>query len=332
MAGIYPDQATIAQQFTSLTRRAAPDTLVVQVGTSTPTLSMLMANNNIVTGGTSIIQPIQLNSITTTSATDYSGSFNIGSIQTGANNFSFTLKPTITPIPVLGMDALIQMDHDIVPVLAMTMNDAGVSTTNFWNTQLFQNATDNTKLIGLPAIYDDGTNAATYGGLSKATYPVLKGKVYNAAGANPTRQNVLQYIMGTTKNSGGEMPTFGVCNMGVWSLLSADFVGQEQYQLRPGSSFDQEGPRSGFTALMVGSVPIFADPSIPDTDDSMYLINTKYLSLNVHAMGAFRILDFVSMLALGQLGYVGAVFNVAELICTKPSTGSRITNFASATL
>ena len=42
---------------------------------------------------------------------------------------------------------------------------------------------------------------------------------YDAASAALTRQLVLQYISGTVK-AGGEMPNFGVCGLGTWTLLA----------------------------------------------------------------------------------------------------------------
>jgi hypothetical protein len=65
----------------------------------------------------------------------------------------------------------------------------------------------------------------------------------------------LQYISGTVKNS-AEVPSFGVCGFGTWTLLAQDFVGQEQYVITPGGGFDGDsnGPQAAFRALMVAGV------------------------------------------------------------------------------
>ena len=74
---------------------------------------------------------------------------------------------------------------------------------------------------------------ATYGNINRSTYTWWQSKVYTAGNVNPTRQNILQYISGTVK-AGAEMPSFGVCGFGTWTLLAQDFVGQEQYVITPG--------------------------------------------------------------------------------------------------
>ncbi len=54
--------------------------------------------------------------------------------------------------------------------------------------------------------------------LPKKARQALTSSEYAAGSVNPTRQNVLQYISGTVKN-GAEVPTFGVCGFGTWTLL-----------------------------------------------------------------------------------------------------------------
>jgi hypothetical protein len=97
---------------------------------------------------------------------------------------------------------------------------------------------------------DDGTNLTTYGNINRSTYTWWKSKVYAAGNVNPTRQNILQYISGTVKN-GAEVPTFGVCGFGTWTLLAQDYVGQEQYVITPGNGFDGDsnGPQAAFQSF-----------------------------------------------------------------------------------
>jgi len=211
------------------------------------------------------------------------------------------------------------------------MNDATNCMMDAMATALYSNTTNPQQFIGLGAAVDDGTGTTTYGNLSRTTYGWWKSKVYAAGSVNPTRQNVLQYISGTVKN-GAEVPTFGVCGFGTWTLLAQDFVGQEQYVITPGSSFDGDsnGPQAAFRALMVAGVPIYPDPYCPE--GTLYLLNTNYLSLYVHDQGSFVFTGFESTLPNWQIGYVGAVLMIAELVSVKPKSMTKVTGYNSLTL
>ncbi|NBQ79939.1 MAG: hypothetical protein EBT99_15205 [Betaproteobacteria bacterium] len=163
-------------------------------------------------------------------------------------------------------------------------------------------------------------SAGTYAGLSRSTYAWWASSEYAAGSVNPTRQNVLQYISGTVKKA-AEMPTFGVCGFGTWTLLAQDFVGQETYMITPGSNFAQgeDGPTSAFRALMVAGVPIYPDPYCPE--GILYLLNSNYLSTG-----------FESTLPNWQIGYVGAVLTIAEMVNTKPKSMTKVTGYNSLTL
>jgi hypothetical protein len=225
----------------------------------------------------------------------------------------------------------VQDEHAIIDLAFARMNDAGNAAAQTLATSLYSSTTNTQAITGLPFAIDDGTNATTYGNINRTTNTWWKSKVYAAGSVNPTRQNMMQYIAGTTK-AGAEVPTFGVCGFGTWTLLAQDFVGQEIYNVSPDSSFDtqQDGPRSAFRALMVGGVPIFADPFAPE--GQMFFINSNYLSLYIHEMASFAFTGYESTISNFQVGYIGAVLVVAELVSVKPVTMSRITGFNSLTL
>jgi hypothetical protein len=81
---------------------------------------------------------------------------------------------------------------------------------------------------------------------------------------------------------------------------------------------------------MVGGVPIFADPFAPE--GTVYFINSNYLSLYIHEMASFAFTGYESTISNFQVGYIGAVLVVAELVSVKPVTMSRISGFNSLTL
>ena len=331
--GILP--ASGSNQFNELTyvtRRAFIPKLVVQIYNSTPLMAALIANSQTASGGVSSVSvPVQGSQFVNAQWSDYSGSFAQPSVQQGAYQAEFNLKLLVSPVPFLGMEGAVQQDYAIIPLIEARMNDATNVMMEAMATSLYNNTTNQQQFIGLPAAIDDGTGTATYGNINRTTETWWKSKQYAAGSVNPTRQNVLQYISGTVKN-GAEVPTFGVCGFGTWTLLAQDYVGQENYMITPGSGFDGDanGPQAAFRALMVAGVPIYPDPFCPE--GTLYFLNSNYLSLYIHEQASFAFTGFESTLPNFQIGYVGAVLMIAELVNTKPKAMTKITGFNSLSL
>jgi hypothetical protein len=328
--GILP--ASGSTQFTELTyvtRRAFIPKLVVQLYNSTPLMAALIANSQQASGGvSSVTVPVQGSQFVNAQWSDYSGSFAQPSVQQGAYNAEFNLKLMIAPVPFLGMEGAVQQDAAVIPLIEARMNDATNVMMDAMATSLYNNTSNNQQFIGLPAAVAD---SGTYGNIDRSTYTWWKSKQYAAGSVNPTRQNILQYISGTVKN-GAEVPSFGVCGFGTWTLLAQDYVGQEQYVITPGSGFDSDanGAQAAFRALMVAGVPIYPDPYCPE--GTVYFLNTNYLSLYIHEQGSFVFTGFESTLPNWQIGYVGAVLMIAELVNTKPKSMTKVTGYNSLTL
>lgn len=323
--GILP--ATGSAQFNELTyvtRRAFIPKLVVQLYNSTPLMAALIANSQSASGGvSSVTVPVQGAQFVNAQWSDYSGSFAQPSVQQGAYNAEFDLKLMISPVPFLGMEGAVQQDAAIIPLIEARMNDATNVMMDAMATALYTNTSNTQQFIGLPAAV---ANSGTYGNIDRSTYTWWKSSQYAAGSVNPTRQNILQYISGTVK-AGAEMPSFGVCGFGTWTLLAQDFVGQEQYVVTPGAGFDGEtnGPQAAFRALMVAGVPIYPDPYCPE--GTVYFLNTNYLSLYIHEQGSFVFTGFESTLPNWQIGYVGAVLMIAELVNVKPKSMTKVTGY-----
>ena len=328
--GILP--ASGSQQYdelTYVTRRAFIPKLVVQIYNSTPLMAALIANSQTASGGvSSVTVPVQGSQFVNAQWSDYSGSFAQPSVQQGAYNAEFNLKLLVSPVPFLGMEGAVQQDHAIIPLIEARMNDATNVMMDAMATSLYNNTSNTQQFTGLPLAVD---STGTYGNINRATSTWWAAKEYAAGSVNPTRQNVLQYISGTVKNC-AEVPSFGVCGFGTWTLLAQDYVGQEQYMITPGSGFDGDanGPQAAFRALMVAGVPIYPDPYCPE--GTLYLLNSNYLSLYIHEQASFAFTGFESTLPNFQIGYVGAVLMIAELVNTKPKSMTKIEGYNSLSL
>ena len=327
--GIVPSGGvnSLGGELQYVVRRAFVKKLVVQLYNTSPLAAALIANSQPATGGVSSVTiPAQGAQFVNLQWVGYDGSFNQPAVQPAVTNLEFNLKGAVIPIPYLGFEGLIQDAHEIIPLLAARMNDAGNVYCDGVATALLNNVSNTQQIIGLPAAVDDGTNANSYGNQSRTTNPWLKAKRYAAGSVNPTRAIVAQYITGTFKY-GGELPTFGICGPATWQTLQNDYLTNESYVITPEKGFDDEpwGARSAFRACMVAAIPIYMDPYVPE--GTMYLLNTGYLAFYIHERAAFAFTGFESTLSNFQIGYIGAVISLLELVLAKPKVTTVITGF-----
>ena len=322
--GIVPAAGPIANELTYVTRRAFIPKMVVQLYQASPVFAALLGNAQTASGGVSSVSvPVQGQPFVNTQWSDYSGSFNQPQAQQGAFLAEFNLKAAITPIPFLGMEGAVQMDHAIIPLIEARMNDATNSMIDAMANALYNNTTSNLQIIGLPAAIDDGSNTVTYGNINRTANPWWQSKWYATTGSL-SRIKAMTYIAAAQKY-GAEMPTMAVCGIGTWLGLASDYAPQESFQIQPGNGFDSDGdrPRSMFRAIDVAGVPVYCDPYCPE--GTLYLINSNYLNLYVHDQASFAFTGFESLLSNYQLGYVGAVLTLCELVLTKPKSCVKVT-------
>jgi len=329
--GVIPS-GNIGNELSYVTRRAFIPKMVVQIYNTSPLFAALLANAQTASGGvSSVTVPVQGQAFVNSQWSEYSGAFNQPVSQQGSFVGEFNLKSLITPIPFLGMEGAVQLDHAVIPLIEARMNDSTNNMADAASQALYNNYTVANQVVGLPGAIDDGTNLVTYGNINRTANTWWQSKRYAAGSVAPTRILLLQYIAGVNKN-GAEMPTMGLMGFGTWSKLAQDFIGSESYQMQPGQGFDSDAdrPRSAFRALDVAGVPIYADPYCPE--GILYLINTNYLNLYVHDQASFAFSGFESLLSNYQLGYIGIVLTLCELVLTKPRSCGIITGFTFNTL
>src|SRR5215472_9211233 len=324
-SGIIPQQGAISNELAAITRRAFLPKVYIQLWKSTPMMAAMLSHAQVASGGLSpITVPLQGNPMVTIQNVGYDGSFNQPGVIPGLQNAEFNLKGYLTAIPFLGMEGLVQIDYAVVPLIEARMNDATNVTLDRFASDLFNNLSNNTSMIGLPGAVDDGTFLVNYGGVSRTSNVFWKSTyVHNAVAVAPTRNLMLQYIAQVTKVT-GEIPKMGLMGFGTWTQLAQDFTSQERYVVAPNNAFGAGKVQALFRALDVAGVPFYADPYCPE--GTLYLINNDYLSLYVHEKAAFYFTGFESTLANGQFGYVGALLTLLELVDHKCKAHGKFTN------
>lgn len=331
--GIAPASNTAAySELTALTRRAFIPTLVMQFGSSTPLLAMLMSNAQRAAGGMSqITQPVQGSAYTTAQYMGYDGSFNQPSDTSASQNAEFNLSVVGVPVSFMGMEALIQSSEVVVPRLKARMHDALFTLKQFYSAQVFtNNSANNLAINGLPQAFDNGTNVATYGNISRSSNTFWKSNLKTSAGAILTRAALIPYFTQlSTTLSGGEAPDFAVMSPGDWSKLLTDYMTSETFQTTPKTQYGKDNViNAGFRGLMLADTPIFCDPWCPT--GTMYLINTRYFSMHISEDAAFAFSGFYSQIPNLSINQTGLLMLASQIVCSKPSSGYQITGITGA--
>lgn len=330
-SGIVPGGGTGAQ-LAAITRRAVVPTVFCQIYQSHPLLSLLFSNSQRAKGGVGgVTIPVQGASFTTAAWGGFGGDFAMPTDQQALTNLQFNLKLLLDPIGFFGMEAIIQSSEVIIPKLRVVMSDAAVVMKKTLATAMYANNYSNPQVIdSLIQAYDSGTNAPSYGGISRAGNPWIQGQTYTNAGAGPvTRAGMATLLTQIATGAGGEAPDFMVMNPANWASLMTDFMGYEQYQTRPRSIYAKDDVvNAGFRAIKVLDTPIFPDPYCPV--GQAFAINSRYLSLYLSEYAPFAFSGFHSLIPLGQIADIGVLFSALDLVCAKPSSGAYITGISNA--
>ena len=322
--GISPG-GSLGAQLSAITRRAVIPVITVQVYQTHPLLSLLMANAQPAMGGSpQITLPIQGASFTSFNWGSFAGDFPMPTDQAALENAQFNLKLGMVPIGFFGMEALVQSSEVIIPKLKAVTSDAAVVMKQALAQNLYSNNYGNQNaLSSLVQAFDNGTNAPSYGGITRSGASFWNAQVYNGSfGSN--RAGIAKLLTQVTQGAGGETPDFAVMSYPDWANLMADFMGIEMIQSTAKSRFGRDDVmNSGFRAIRVLDTPIFPDPFCPQ--GTMYAINSRYLALYLSQAAPMVFSGFESTIPLGQIASIGVLITALELVCSKPSSGASIT-------
>jgi hypothetical protein len=322
--GVVPGQGSVVAELNAVTRRAFVPKMVVQIYQAAPFLSLAIRNAQRARGGLSqVTVPLQGAPFVNFGWTGYSGAFPTPGVQQGANVASWNLSVGTTPIPLYGMESLIQATESIIPLVKARMNDAKTVSVQAISAAIYGSAAGNALAInGLLDVYDDGTVVNTYGNVSRSANSYWKSVNY-ATSLTPSRTTMITQLMATTSQAGGEAPDFVLMSLSDWTTLMEDFMSAEQFDTNPTMKYGNDNAiNAGFRALMLGNTPILADPFCPK--GTAFIINSKYLALYLSEDANFAFSGFYSMIPNMQMANVGVLIAAMALVCTKPVSGRQL--------
>jgi len=126
--------------------------------------------------------------------------------------------------------------------------------------------------LGLEAIVDDGTNAATYGSLARATYTTLKSTVTASSGTLTLAKMATLY---SAISSGSVKPTIGITTETVFNLYEQLLTPQERIVKDVPMMLGMAKGGTGFTGLHYKGFPILADEKA--VSGNLYFLNENFL-------------------------------------------------------
>jgi len=286
--------------------------------------------------------PAQGQSMVQGQFTGYGGGFNSPVITPGIQNLQFNLAYWVVPIPLPFGETIIQATDREISILKARMNDVYAVTRQNMARLIFTNNSGNPLLPdSYQNAFDNGTNFPTYGGINRTSNTFWKSTVKTSVGsATNTRTGTIKYIVNTTSLAGGEAPDFMVMAPGDWTTLMTDYMvtgltagtgsggggvsAMEQYQTGPRSRYGiDDVVNSGFRAILLGDTPIFMDPFCPQ--GTAYIFNSRYLAMYISEDAPFAFSGFYSSIPNLQIANIGVVIVAFDVVCSKPSSGMKLT-------
>lgn len=128
----------------------------------------------------------------------------------------------------------------------------------------------NKHYIGL-YLATDNSSSVTFQGLSRSTYPIVRGNVVSAAG-NPLSEAYLQQLLSLIESTSGESPNRLLCSQNGWDQYLA--LGQSLKRYVGTMKLDR-----GFQELDYNGIPFLKDVDAPP--QVIYAINDEYVQNGV---------------------------------------------------
>jgi len=264
-------------QISAITEKKFLPKLVDNIFDSNPALQRLRKNQEKVSGGTSVIVP--LNYAQVSSAGWYSGS---DTLNTADNDVitaaEYDWKQLYVNISITRKDELMNMgDAAKLNFVKSKMEIAEKTLSDALGTGVFSSGSNSKSIQGTGLMM---STSNTYGGISQSSYSWWQANVDSST--TTLSLSAMQSQFGAA-SIGSDTPTVGYCTQAVYDSYYALLQPQQRFM-------DEKTAKGGFTSLMFNGKPIIVD-SHQKTGD-LEFINEKYFKLYVHKDEDFRMEPF----------------------------------------
>jgi len=235
-------------------------------------------------GGVSIEVPVNLTSYTQLGS--YSGFDAFSTTQQNTRQkASFTPSQVYASVAISGIQrAANQGEAAVIDLVATEMDQRALDLKDEMGTQVYGDGTGNSSkdILGLQAAVDDSTNIATYGGLSRSTYPNWQATLTAQSGSLSLANLAADF---DAAQHGNDSPTLIVTTPAVFSIYEALLTPTVSHQFSmndfrmTGDGMAKVGgaiaANQGFRALTFRGVPVVADEKC--TSGNIYTLNENHL-------------------------------------------------------
>lgn len=338
--GFYPSNAQNAQNYINIVRRNFTPSLVYQnVRSAKPFLRFILERcSKGRSGGFSpITQPVTMTNFGTDGAySDWTGNFNIPGISNPIVNAEWNqalyVQPVVFTMPELSlMEGKGSNELVVIDVIKARLFDKYQSVLDTLSAAFLGTGTSNSlAFLGILDAIDAGTNAPSYGNITRASNPHWNSTIYtNTQGANAAYLQVLYYIMSFLQDTTNPLPTLAVTSYQVFYAIMTSFTNLERMIIQDPKSMDE---KRGYEiqAIDVGGVPVIVDPNLTGT--SMYFINTDHLTYFYNEDFHFKMTDLADLQPIGQLGFVQALTVAGQMVSDLPSAHFELASAPHTTL
>lgn len=255
--------------------------------------------------------------------------------------------PVVIPLTELSINA--SDPNRPAELAAIEMESAMEDGADDIGTMFYGDGTGNSSkdFLGLEAIVDDGTNAATYGGQTRSSYDPLDATV-TASNGSLTLSKMA--TLNSNSASGSVKPTLGLTTETVFNLYEQLLNPQERISKITADMKGGLTGGTGFTGLYYKGFPILADEKC--TSGVLYFVNENFLewrALPMHPLGSspvkFRATDiegndYSNVTGLGfswsgwikpsnQGALIGHIYLGGEFWSSKPNAHGKLTGISS---
>lgn len=253
-------------------------------------------------------------------------------------------------------------DSQAIRLYTAKLDEAKISAADALGTQ-FYNFGLGKDFDGLGNIVDSGTNAPTYGGLARATYPFLVADVTSVANNTITLDYLSsEFDNASAASSTSESPTMGLTTKSIWTNIEGLLIPMvsaryEAMAVRGYDRVDGKTPKGmtvpqsdaslsasgGFIAITYRGRPVVADDK--GAAQTFFWINENYLNFHVQKSpdltdigeavedmeGFYEDVPFPNafqfrdmMSAINQFGEVGVLILLGNMIDKQPRRNAKL--------
>lgn len=269
------------------------------------------------------------------------------------STLTFTSEFTASPIsnPIINAEWNMAMYMIAMDVLAteymMIQGEASplavVDTIKARFTDFYQKLLDfiETKILGAPAnaydmdglanAIDDGTNYATYGNISRSTYPSWGAPIIDLSGITFDQAwQCIPYVVNKYRaNYNGEGPNIVLVPYGVFHALGISLTALERIITATPDTVSLT-QAVGFQALNINGLWIIPLAKLSGTTG--YFVNFNSFKLYIHPDAFFAMTPWAPLLAVNVYGWRAGITFAGNFVCLKPWNNIKVLNMPSATL